>query len=67
MLKRVQFDPELLNKLTWSPEKKSGSLAFWRRVMTANALLGFVEWIVREMPDKPLCHGLMQKLAQVYS
>jgi len=67
MLKRVQFEPELLNKLTWNPAQKQGSLAFWRRVMTANALMQFVEWVIRDLPDKPLYDGLFQKLAQVYS
>jgi hypothetical protein len=67
MLKRVQFDPELLNKLTWNPTEKQGSLAFWRRVMTANALLGFVGWVIQDLPDKPLYGDLLQKLARVYS
>lgn len=67
MLKRVQFDPELLNKLRWNPTEKIGSLAFWRRVMTANALLEFIEWIVRDMPDRPFSDDLLLKLAQVYS
>lgn len=67
MLKRVQFDPELLNKLKWTPAHKPESLAFWRRVMTANALLGFVEWIVRDHTDNLICENLLQKIAQVYS
>ena len=67
MLKRVQFDPQLLNKLRWNPTLKHGSLAFWRRVMSANALIGFVEWIIRDLPDKPLYDDLFQKLAQVYT
>ena len=44
MLKRVQFDAALLNKLSWKPSQECTSLAFWRRVMTTDALLALFEW-----------------------
>lgn len=44
MLKRVQFDQPLLNQLGCMPPQTSTSLAFWRRVMTSDALLDLFEW-----------------------
>lgn len=44
MLKKVQFDAALLNKLSWKPSQTCTSLAFWRRVMTTDALLALFEW-----------------------
>lgn len=67
MLKRVQFDPEFLNTLQWNPAKKTGSLAFWRRVMTANALIALIQWIVQELPDKEKFAGAVRQLVKAYN
>jgi DDE superfamily endonuclease len=63
MLKRVQYDDTLLNKLSWKPAEVCTSLAFWRRVMTADALLALFEWACgRKAEDNP---RLLQAIAQV--
>ena len=48
MLKRVQFDTDFLNKLQWKPEKTDFSLPFLRRVMSANALVDFLNWCLQQ-------------------
>jgi DDE superfamily endonuclease len=66
MLKRVRFDEEFLNKLQWKPEQQSGSLAFWRRVMTVNALMGFITWLLRETGSEVDWSHLVPKIAKAY-
>ena len=66
MLKRVQFDEEFLNKLQWKPEEKSGSLAFWRRVMVANALMGFIAWVLKQSGNEADWSHIIPKMARAY-
>ncbi|MEK7253117.1 MAG: hypothetical protein AAB316_00100, partial [Bacteroidota bacterium] len=66
MLKRVQFDQEFLHKLQWKPEEKSGSLAFWRRVMTADALMGLIAYLLKELGNEADWSHLVPKMAKAY-
>jgi DDE superfamily endonuclease len=52
MLKRVQFDQHFLDNLQWKPEKKDFSLPFLRRVMSANALIDFLNWCIQQVSSK---------------
>ena len=67
MLKRVQFDEALLNKLNWKPSKICSSLAFWRRILTADAILALIEWASgKPVKDNQELTKALESLIQAY-
>lgn len=67
MLKRGQFDQALLNKLRWKPSETCTSLAFWRHVMTTDALLALFEWASGQKAEKnPQWSQVLCQLVQAY-
>lgn len=66
MLKRVQFDKPFLNSLQWKPEQQNASLAFWRRVISANALFSFISWIIAQTAHGQDWSALIPQMARAF-
>jgi len=67
MLKRVQFDHAFLNKLQWNPQPADFTLPFLRRVMSANALLDFVKWVLDQSSTEVDMKPIIAQIAKAYA
>ena len=71
MLKRLQFDYDLLNKLLnklqWKPKRAVFTLSFLRRVMSANALIDLIDWFVQQIHSDVDRQILIAKITKAYA
>ena len=67
MLKRLQFDHDLLNKFQWKPKREVFTLPFLRRVMSANALIDLIDWFVQQIRSDVDRQILIDKITKAYA